>query len=204
MPPRRLAASRGATDHGVSMTSESSVAYKHCRKCDQTKRIEEFHRDASRSSGHSSTCKSCVNSRRRAHSADSPERRTELSRKSLEYNRQHKEQLAEYMTKYRKTEKYLTRLRNVNAARRARKKSVDHGCVTSADISYLLTLPCTYCSAQAEHVDHYIPLARGGAHCRTNLRPACVACNSAKRDKMPETWLEIKGLVEVAPIWQTC
>jgi 5-methylcytosine-specific restriction endonuclease McrA len=43
---------------------------------------------------------------------------------------------------------------------------------------------CAYCSKPANTVDHVVPLARGGDKYDTNnLVAACIACNSAKRDR---------------------
>jgi 5-methylcytosine-specific restriction endonuclease McrA len=39
---------------------------------------------------------------------------------------------------------------------------------------------CYMCGGPFEHVDHFIPLALGGPHCLSNLRPACGSCNSSK------------------------
>jgi 5-methylcytosine-specific restriction endonuclease McrA len=35
-----------------------------------------------------------------------------------------------------------------------------------------------------ETMDHVIPLAQGGPHVLSNLRPACRSCNSAKGDRI--------------------
>ena len=39
---------------------------------------------------------------------------------------------------------------------------------------------CAYCGATATTLDHVRPVARGGLTERTNLIPACRACNYAK------------------------
>jgi len=36
------------------------------------------------------------------------------------------------------------------------------------------------------HVDHVVPLAKGGLHTANNLAIACAACNLSKRAKMPD------------------
>ncbi len=58
---------------------------------------------------------------------------------------------------------------------------------------HLMTAPeaeCFYChkslSPMERYGDHYIPLAKGGPHCESNLVIACYPCNSAKSDQMPE------------------
>ncbi len=48
---------------------------------------------------------------------------------------------------------------------------------------------CAYCNGPFEHIDHVIPLARGGLHCLANLRPACRACNLRKSAKPISVWL---------------
>lgn len=35
------------------------------------------------------------------------------------------------------------------------------------------------------HIDHVVPLAKGGSHCVTNLVPACASCNRRKSAKLP-------------------
>jgi 5-methylcytosine-specific restriction endonuclease McrA len=40
---------------------------------------------------------------------------------------------------------------------------------------------CAYCGSEERlTIDHVIPLARGGSHWPSNLRPACLSCNSRK------------------------
>ena len=54
---------------------------------------------------------------------------------------------------------------------------------------------CAYCQCnlgqldQVYHVDHVIPLAKGGAHALANLVLACPACNGYKRDLLPVMFL---------------
>lgn len=49
---------------------------------------------------------------------------------------------------------------------------------------------CQICGGDVEagdiHLDHYIPLSKGGPTTLENLRVAHSRCNIAKRDKMPE------------------
>jgi 5-methylcytosine-specific restriction endonuclease McrA len=39
---------------------------------------------------------------------------------------------------------------------------------------------CAYCGAIAKTFDHVKPIAVGGAHISSNLRPACYTCNLSK------------------------
>jgi len=47
---------------------------------------------------------------------------------------------------------------------------------------------CYLCGAPADTIDHVKPISKGGAHIPANLRPACLSCNSSKRD----TWKEVE------------
>jgi len=51
---------------------------------------------------------------------------------------------------------------------------------------------CAYCgkleSFDTLHIDHFMPVAKGGTHVLSNLVPACKACNYSKRDHHPEEW----------------
>lgn len=42
---------------------------------------------------------------------------------------------------------------------------------------------CQQCGERATTADHIIPLAQGGRSTVENMRAACVACNSGKRDR---------------------
>lgn len=54
---------------------------------------------------------------------------------------------------------------------------------------------CWMCGADLGkfHIDHVKPLARGGWHCLSNLRPACPTCNISKGAKWPLTASETLG-----------
>ena len=51
---------------------------------------------------------------------------------------------------------------------------------------------CAYCGGNFEHIDHVIPLSKGGKHCLSNLRPACKKCNQSKSNRLLKEWLGSK------------
>lgn len=53
---------------------------------------------------------------------------------------------------------------------------------------------CMYCQTTTGpwHLDHVLPVSRGGDSTADNLVVACVPCNSSKSDKTPEEWLGVK------------
>lgn len=75
--------------------------------------------------------------------------------------------------------------------RRASIKTSVAGSPTAKQLAALMKEPCVYCGAPSEHIDHVIPLARGGAHDIDNLVPACAKCNTSKGAKLPV--IEWKG-----------
>jgi len=48
---------------------------------------------------------------------------------------------------------------------------------------------CCVSIAEASHLDHIMPLARGGAHAPNNLQLLCPPCNLRKSDKHPDEFL---------------
>jgi 5-methylcytosine-specific restriction endonuclease McrA len=69
--------------------------------------------------------------------------------------------------------------------RRAAKRANGTYRVTSADVERLLHRfdhRCAYCGARGQtlHIDHVVPICRGGAHTIGNLLPACAKCNLRK------------------------
>jgi len=56
---------------------------------------------------------------------------------------------------------------------------------------------CYWCGVSCQenyHVDHYVPLSKGGKHEIKNLVISCPSCNLRKNAKMPDEWIdEIEG-----------
>jgi 5-methylcytosine-specific restriction endonuclease McrA len=105
----------------------------------------------------------------------------------------------EYIKKYFKTPKGAAIKISINENRRAVKSSAPIGDLAAIK-SWLKewksheNVCCHWCgnlfSPNQCHVDHVIPISRGGAHCLSNLVVACAKCNMQKHDKMPEEWLK--------------
>lgn len=68
------------------------------------------------------------------------------------------------------------------------------GVFTKADVQVALLMQecrCFYCDMPLSgyHVDHYIPLAKGGTNWALNLVIACPSCNRRKKDKLPSEFV---------------
>lgn len=48
---------------------------------------------------------------------------------------------------------------------------------------------CAYCGGEADHLDHVVPRAQGGAHRGENRLPACSPCGQAKADRTLAEWI---------------
>lgn len=101
----------------------------------------------------------------------------------------HKERAKEY----RKNNPEKVRLRVRIRGERRRKNG---GTYTKRDILKLMELQkhkCHWCLCSLDktkwHIDHVIPLSRGGSNDLSNIRLACAKCNMSKGNKMPWEWI---------------
>jgi hypothetical protein len=57
---------------------------------------------------------------------------------------------------------------------------------------------CAYCKKKvgsSYHVDHILPIAKGGSNFKENICISCPTCNLKKRDKCPFDWANERGLL---------
>jgi hypothetical protein len=112
---------------------------------------------------------------------------------SNRWKRNHGEQ---YRAKHREWIKNnAEHVRNYNRKKRALKRGAQIQNFTDEQLYQRMSVfgfRCAYCGGTFDHVDHVIPLKRGGKHCLSNLRPACSLCNLSKHDKKLSDWLEKK------------
>lgn len=87
-----------------------------------------------------------------------------------------------------------------NQNRRARKRNAE-GTHTVEDIKELIILQkgkCTCCKTSIKdsyHVDHIMPLVKGGSNDRYNLQLLCPTCNLRKNAKHPVDFMQSKGFL---------
>lgn len=116
--------------------------------------------------------------------------------KQKHYRETHKEKLYAKGKKYR----YEHRDYFYNKARERKllKKGVSDGTVTLDAEQTLFELQngkCDYCNCDlsivGKHLDHIVPLSKGGIHTINNVHWVCPKCNLSKSDKTEDEWFDI-------------
>lgn len=167
---------------------------------------EYFHARKERKSGFRSKCKVCESEieSRRIRPKETKEhhrmrylatRESYLQRRYAYYH-EHIEEYRLYYQRYRQT--HIEQCKANGHNRRARNKAAP-GKHTAHDIKqqYLNQKGrCYYCAVKLGkgkrdyHVDHIVPLSRGGSNDPSNLVITCPSCNLNKKDKLPHEWPE--------------
>lgn len=72
--------------------------------------------------------------------------------------------------------------------RRAESYGVEHVAYSRTAILVRWGYLCAYCGDLAEHLDHVVPLSKGGDDIESNIVPACAPCNLSKGAKTLAEW----------------
>lgn len=177
---------------------------KTCTKCKVEKPFTDFGKESSKKDGFRSNCKSC---RALYYAAD----REKLAAKQAGYRAANPEKQAAYCSANRnkiaanKADYYATnpeKFAERNRNRRARKRNAE-GKHTAADVRAIFEKQqglCANCieklfksGKQKFHVDHIMPLARGGSNWPYNIQCLCPTCNLSKNAKDPIRWAQENG-----------
>ena len=125
--------------------------------------------------------------------AQFPEKRKEITRKYIERN---PEKVAESKRAWKKANPES--VRDAAATRRARVRGTG-GRLPNGTVKRLLSsqkMKCAICRTNIKdgyHVDHIIPLARGGEHKPENVQLLCKACNLSKHARDPIEFMQSRG-----------
>jgi len=138
--------------------------------------------------------------------------RVEEAQRNAEYHRTHKSEIAQRKAIYYQDHKVgIIQQKNVyrrnhlpeGAAITAKRRALKTGAIIGATIKQLNEIKEVYRRAKEDlrvrcylcgklipkghrHVDHIVPLSKGGTHRPSNLAVACDICNMRKHDKLPE------------------
>ena len=160
------------------------VHVKRCPACEQHKPLDAFNKADKRPDGKRIYCRECESAKNRAWAARNRDRERERTRHWAQKN---KDKVVGYTLKWQK--KNLDKCRNNAAARRARKKENGVFQITDQERKALLAGPCVACGLTENiHIDHIIPISRGGRHSVGNLQSLCASCNISKSDMLLVEW----------------
>jgi 5-methylcytosine-specific restriction endonuclease McrA len=191
---------------------------KRCVTCKEVKETSAFNKNRSTDDGFQHRCRKCVSDSHRAKriAAGLPVRgpkQTKEERLALarEYNRRtnrsvirrnrdyekvrESERLSQRKWRESNPEAYRAKMHLDNSRRRARLAGNGVYEVTARDMRRLLQQPCASCGAAGEHLDHIVPVSRGGHHAIGNLQMMCGKCNLSKHNKLSIEWRAYKMLV---------
>lgn len=187
---------------------------KRCTKCARTLSVAMFHRDRNTGDGLKPQCVECRAEHKRRYReankeklakqerryrednkgkvADSQRRYYEANRCKLsEWHRRYREEneckLAEWRRRYRRENPDISRAHHRN--RRAL-KIANGGRVSASEWQSVLARfdgQCAKCGANEDiHMDHVVPLSKGGSHSVDNIQPLCATCNMRKHTKVED------------------
>jgi 5-methylcytosine-specific restriction endonuclease McrA len=119
---------------------------------------------------------------------------------SLKWQQSHREEVRQNSRNWRlKNKAYIERKNN------ERRETLNNtlGSHTIRDLREILSLQngkCLYCGCQLGddmHLDHFIPISRGGSNDKANLAYACPPCNLSKHNTFPWNWPKWNGAYPV-------
>lgn len=128
----------------------------------------------------------------------SAENKEKISKSAKVYYSNNAEAIKAKCSSYIKNNPELARAK---AARRRALKRSANGSHTKEDIKNLVSMQrgcCACCTKRLPsnyHVDHIIPLSKGGSNDRLNLQILCEKCNLTKHTKDPIEFMQSQGML---------
>lgn len=161
---------------------------KKCSKCKKEKSKTEFFKRSKAIDGLQAYCKDCKKTIRKTYYEE-----VECSETKVE-ERRIRQRTAHYKAikfVYSKSKGYF----KIKASKSKRRKLImdnNDSTITATTLEILKAAQsnkCYYCNSlllfdHSTHLDHYIPLSKGGMHSITNVVWSCSTCNLIKHDKL--------------------
>lgn len=156
-------------------------------------------------------CVACSSLHTKKGKHDNPDRARELKAKfraenpgvhaarARDYRIRNLEKVRESERRYVR-ENPLVKIAKDNNRRSRKQKAGRHTKADLAEIISMQNYKCAVCEIgirkrSSRHLDHIIPLSKGGSNERQNLQFLCVSCNLSKGDKYPEDFMRSRGFL---------
>ena len=178
---------------------------KQCSKCKNYfhATLEYFYKARNNKYGISSWCKKCSKEYYEKNKEKISQHKKIISKK---YRLNNKDSIKKWVFENKESIKMARkywRLKNkdkIRTNRRNYKAKIKNaeGKHTKEDVQKLLIeqdFKCKYCNCYIKekyHVDHIVPLSKGGSNWPSNLCIACPSCNMKKHDKLLDEWLTVR------------
>lgn len=168
----------------ITTTTREFVCVKRCTGCKRVLPVEMFSKNRASRDGLVTRCKPCLKIEYKKN-----------KERYAQYYRDHKEELNEYSRNYRRENAdYWRKWKQdhpeavaVSRQNDRAKRSANGGRISKRDWRRILDAfnhCCAKCgSSENIHMDHVVPLARGGANSIDNVQPLCQTCNLRKGAK---------------------
>lgn len=114
------------------------------------------------------------------------ENKDKVNANGKRWRTRHPEKAAQVAKNYRIANPESDRIKA--AKRRAKKVANGVFFIKQNEVRKLLSKPCFYCGSKSEHLDHVIPITKGGRHSIGNLVQSCATCNLSKNAKTIMEW----------------
>jgi len=189
-----------------------------CTGCEISKDLEEFNKCSKSKDGRRERCKKCrkleyqenkekilkraknnyVNNKQKIQKYKkeyAQKNKDKLSKKLRKYYKDNKTRLVQKQKEYYKNNKDIFLI--ASRKRKALKKSSSDGTITRESLKELLQMQnnrCYHCDCELDekkHLDHFIPISKGGIDGMLNVVWSCARCNLTKHATMPKTLMLI-------------
>lgn len=166
-----------------------------CKKCGIEKPFSEFSKASAKPGGISYRCRLCNAENAREWRINNEERFKQTLRNNYLNNRENRLQKAKDWREANRDVK-----RDYNRNRKLKLKDSTIGCFTESDIIELYGTSCHLCGFAIDmkaprqsgkpgwqnglHIDHVVPVSRGGKNTIENVRPSHGLCNLKKNNRM--------------------
>ena len=191
--------------------------FKVCIICSSEKQITEFSiNKANKVDGYTNDCKICRNIKNTKYRKLNHEKELERYKK---YKKENREKVSQTHKKWYEKNYIESDIGRANIRARQKKYRMSEiGKITKKDLEQKRrsqvygnfyqdskeaikalrqnATHCFYCKCELEqmHIDHFVPLAKGGEHKANNLVASCPTCNLKKKDKDPYLFMEEMGV----------